>query len=46
MTGHALEFRAPLPEDLRRSFAAIGETPAFADDPDLLTTFGFYDTAD
>jgi 23S rRNA pseudouridine1911/1915/1917 synthase len=46
ITGEPLEFRAPLPDDLRRSFAAVGEDPAFADDPDLLTTFGFYSSAD
>jgi 23S rRNA pseudouridine1911/1915/1917 synthase len=46
ITGTALDFRAPLPDDLRRSLAAVGEMPALVDDPDPLTTFGFYDAAD
>jgi 23S rRNA pseudouridine1911/1915/1917 synthase len=46
VTDQALEFRAPLPDDLKHSLAAVGETPALLDDPDPLTTFGFYDAAD
>lgn len=42
ITGTALEFRAPLPDDLRRSLAAVGEMPELMTDPDPLTTFGFY----
>lgn len=42
MTGEALDFRSPLPDDLRRSLAAVGESPELYDDPDPLTTFGFY----
>ncbi|HXC25018.1 MAG TPA: RluA family pseudouridine synthase, partial [Gemmatimonadaceae bacterium] len=42
VTGEALEFRSPLPDDLKRSLAAVGETPDLYDDLDPLTTFGFY----
>lgn len=46
ITDQMLEFRAPLPDDLKRSLAAVGETPTLLDDPDPLTTFGFYNVAD
>lgn len=42
VSGEALDFRAPLPDDLHRSLAAIAELPTLYDDPDPLTTFGFY----
>ncbi|MDF1504405.1 RluA family pseudouridine synthase [Roseisolibacter sp. H3M3-2] len=42
-TGAALDFRAPLPADLRRSMAALAGDPALADHPDPLDAFGFYD---
>jgi len=43
VSGDQLDFRSPLPEDLRRSLAAIGESDDLYADPDPLTTFGFYD---
>ncbi len=42
-SGELLDFRSPLPDDLHRSIAAIGESSALYDDPDPLATFGFYD---
>lgn len=42
VTGVALDFRAPLPEELRRSLGAVSEEPTLLDDPDPLTTLGFY----
>jgi 23S rRNA pseudouridine1911/1915/1917 synthase len=42
-SGEAMDFRAPLPDDLRRSMAALAEDPALADHPDPLSVFGFYD---
>ena len=41
-TGAEVEFRAPLPADLRQSLSAIAGDPALADDPDPLGRFGFY----
>jgi 23S rRNA pseudouridine1911/1915/1917 synthase len=43
VSGAAMDFRAPLPEDLRRSLAAIANDRALADHPDPLDFFGFYD---
>ena len=43
ITGDPLEFRSPLPEDLRRSLVALAEDPTLSDDSDPLITFGFYD---
>ncbi|MDQ2890229.1 MAG: RluA family pseudouridine synthase [Gemmatimonadota bacterium] len=45
-SGELLDFRSPLPDDLRRSIAAIGESHTLYEDPDPLETFGFYDVAD
>jgi 23S rRNA pseudouridine1911/1915/1917 synthase len=42
-TGAPMELRAPLPDDLRRSLAALAGDPALADHPDPLSTFGFFD---
>ncbi|MGI8545712.1 MAG: RluA family pseudouridine synthase [Gemmatimonadaceae bacterium] len=42
ITGNMLDFRSPLPEDLRNSLAAIGESSVLLHDPDPLTTFGFF----
>jgi 23S rRNA pseudouridine1911/1915/1917 synthase len=41
-TGAEVEFRAPLPADLRRSLAALAEDPALADDADPLARLGFF----
>ncbi|MEO8945793.1 MAG: RluA family pseudouridine synthase [Gemmatimonadaceae bacterium] len=46
VSGEQLDFRAPLPEDLHRSLAAIGESTELYDDPDPLTNLGFYNFAD
>jgi 23S rRNA pseudouridine1911/1915/1917 synthase len=46
VSGEQLDFRSPLPDDLHRSIAAIGEDDALYADPDPLTTFGFYDISD
>jgi 23S rRNA pseudouridine1911/1915/1917 synthase len=43
VTGTALDFRAALPDDLRRSLATVAEMPELLHDPDPLATFGFYD---
>ncbi len=42
-SGEAMDFRAPLPDDLRRSMAALADDRALADHPDPLSVFGFYD---
>lgn len=42
VTGAMLDFRSPLPDDLRRSVAALAESPELLDDLDPLTTFGFF----
>jgi 23S rRNA pseudouridine1911/1915/1917 synthase len=46
ITGETLDFRSPLPDDLKRSLAAVGESSALYDDPDPLETFGFYSSTD
>ena len=46
VTGAALEFRAPLPDDLRRSLAIAAAMPELQDHPDALDYFGFYRTDD
>ncbi len=43
VSGAAMDFRAPLPDDLRRSLAAIANDRALADHPDPLSAFDFYD---
>ncbi len=42
ITGESLDFRAPLPDDLKRSLSIVGDSPELYDDPDPLTTFAFY----
>lgn len=42
VTGDVLDLRSPLPDDLRRSIAAVAELPELINDPDPLTTFGFF----
>ena len=42
-TGAALDFRAPLPDDLRASLAALAGDRAMGEHPDPLTLLGFYD---
>lgn len=44
VTGAPLEFRAPLPDDLRRSLALAAAMPDLTDHPDPLDYFGFYAT--
>ena len=43
VTGEALDFRSPLPEDLRSSLAVITGEHALADDVDPLKAFRFYE---
>ena len=43
VTSAPLDLRAPLPEDLRLSIAAIAGMPELATHPDPLDAFGFYD---
>jgi 23S rRNA pseudouridine1911/1915/1917 synthase len=42
VTGAVLDLRSPLPEDLRRSLAALSHMPELAAHPDPLDVFGFY----
>ena len=42
VSGTELDLRAPLPEDLRRSLAALAEMPELIAHPDPLDYFGFY----
>lgn len=43
VTGRPLDFRSPLPEELRRSLATLAQSDELLGDPDPLMTFGFYD---
>jgi 23S rRNA pseudouridine1911/1915/1917 synthase len=43
VTSAPLDLRAPLPDDLRTSIAAIAGMPELATHPDPLDVFGFYD---
>jgi 23S rRNA pseudouridine1911/1915/1917 synthase len=43
MTGNPLDFRSPLPEDLRTSLAVIAGEHALPTDVDPLSAFGFYE---
>jgi len=45
VSGVPLDFRSPLPDDLRRSLVALAEDERMLDDPDPLATFGFYDSS-
>lgn len=45
-TGEALDFRAPLPADLRTSLVAISGMPELGTMPDPLSHFGFFDLDD
>jgi 23S rRNA pseudouridine1911/1915/1917 synthase len=45
-TGEAIELRAPLPDDLRRSLAAAAADPSLERHPDPLEYFGFYRDSD
>lgn len=44
VTGAQMDFRSPLPSDLKQSLVAIGESRALMDDPDPLVRFGFFDS--
>ena len=44
VTGEQMDFRSPLPDDLHRSIAALGESDDLYADPDPLATFAFYDS--
>lgn len=41
-TGAPMEFRSPLPDELRRSLATVAEMPELEHHPDPLDYFGFY----
>jgi hypothetical protein len=43
VTGEPLDFRSPLPEDLRNALAVIAGEHALADGVDPLTAFRFYE---
>jgi 23S rRNA pseudouridine1911/1915/1917 synthase len=43
VTGATLDLRAPLPDDLRHSLAALARDPALGEHPDPLSVFGFFD---
>jgi 23S rRNA pseudouridine1911/1915/1917 synthase len=45
-SGNAMDLRAPLPEDLRRSLAAAAHDPTLENSPDPLDHFGFYRDTD
>jgi 23S rRNA pseudouridine1911/1915/1917 synthase len=45
-SGASMDLRAPLPEDLRRSLAAVGNDPSLETHPDPLDHFGFYRDTD
>ena len=42
VSGHSMDLRAPLPDDLRRSLAAAARDPSLESHPDPLDHFGFY----
>ena len=42
VSGHSIDLRAPLPDDLRRSLAAAARDPTLESHPDPLDHFGFY----
>ncbi|MEO6778429.1 MAG: RluA family pseudouridine synthase [Gemmatimonadaceae bacterium] len=44
VTGEQMDFRSPLPDDLHRSIAALGESDDLYADPDPLATFAFFDS--
>lgn len=41
-SGEELDFRSPLPDDLRAALAQVARDPSLADHPDPLATWGFY----
>jgi len=46
MSGALLDLHSPLPDDLKRSMAALSAMPELATHPDPLDVFGFYHTTD
>ena len=46
MSGHSMDLRAPLPEDLHRSLVAAAQDPTLQNNPDPLDHFGFYRDTD
>jgi 23S rRNA pseudouridine1911/1915/1917 synthase len=42
VSGAAMDLRSPLPDDLRRSIAALSDMPELATNQDPLDVFGFY----
>jgi 23S rRNA pseudouridine1911/1915/1917 synthase len=45
-SGAALDLRAPLPDDLRKSIMAAANDPTLETNPDPLEHFGFYRDTD
>jgi 23S rRNA pseudouridine1911/1915/1917 synthase len=45
-SGHSMDLRAPLPEDLKRSLAAAASDPTLENHPDPLDHFDFYRDTD
>ena len=45
-SGASMDLRAPLPEDLRKSLAAVAHDPSLETHPDPLDHFGFYRDTD
>lgn len=43
LSGEVLDMRSPLPDDLKRSLAALSDMPELAKQSDPLNDFGFYD---
>jgi 23S rRNA pseudouridine1911/1915/1917 synthase len=46
ITGEELDLRAPMPDDLRRSIAAIGGMPELVSQEDPLDVFRFFHVDD
>lgn len=46
VSGEVLDLRSPLPDDLKKSLAALSDMPELATHADPLDAFGFYNTPD
>ena len=46
ITGEPLDLRSPLPDDLKKSLAAVSDMTELASHPDPLDVFGFYNITD
>ncbi len=43
VSGDMMDFRSPLPQDLKRSLAVIGDSEEYLSDPDPLNSFKFFE---